>query len=305
MTNDSDDNFDLNEPAAGTHHPSGWAIETVQLVPSGKAPKKYGPSTYRFSAALTLPVILPRRGWELVKKTKNYAYLRPPEGSDGPPFQIEIAVPSPAEFLEIAARSYARGQSWIGQLGEWPAFYQHERNMDMREMWRNPASGEMESRLHANPPQSNFAIGEYGIWRMSATSEEGRFSLGMSYPITDMEQGHAPQSAKEHALFEGTPTSVKLTKYERNPAARQRCIEHFGPTCLACGLNYEQKYGALAAGLIHVHHIVPISTKGQVHNVDPLRDLVPLCATCHHVVHSKDPPMSIEEVKQAIETARR
>ena len=193
----------------------------------------------------------------------------------------------------------------MGQLGEWPASYHHERNMDMREMWRNPDSGEMETRLHEKPPQSSFSIGESGIWGMSATSEEGRFSLDMSYPIITTEPEHILQSQKAHTLFEGTPKSIELTKYERNPAARRRCIEHFGPTCLACGLNYEQKYGTIGAGLIHVHHIVPISTNGQDHEVDPLLDLVPLCATCHHVVHSKDPPLSVKKVKQAIKTARR
>jgi len=227
--------------------------------------------------------------------------------SDTPPFQIEIAVPSQAEFLKIAARSYARGQSWFGQLGEWPAWYFHERNMDMKEMWRNRDSGEMETRLHENPPQSSLRLGEWGIWEMSATTEDGQFSFGGQHPkLLDETQIEKRQASLETlALFEGTPKPVVLTKYERNPTARRKCIEYFGATCLACGLNYEQRYGAIGAGLIHVHHVVPISAKGKDHEVDPLKDLVPLCATCHHVVHSRNPPLSIGEVKQAIETASR
>ena len=38
-------------------------METIEIKPSGKAPKHYGSDTYRFAAALTLSVILPRRRW--------------------------------------------------------------------------------------------------------------------------------------------------------------------------------------------------------------------------------------------------
>ena len=65
---------------------------------------------------MTLSVILPRRGWTLVKKTKSYVYVIPPLDQTSPPFHIPIAVPTPQECLEIARRSYAKGQSWMGQL---------------------------------------------------------------------------------------------------------------------------------------------------------------------------------------------
>ena len=45
-----------------------------------------------------------------------------------------------------------------------------------------------------------------------------------------------------------------------------------------CNLNYEDKYGAIGANLIHVHHVTPLSAIGETHQVDPVRDLIPLCA---------------------------
>lgn len=290
MTKKAAEEFHLDEAATETHYPPDWTVEKVELQPSGKTPKKYGKGVYRFSAAMTLSVILPRRGWKLVKETKNYAYLKPPEGCEGPPFQISIAVPTEREFLAIAARAYERGQSWFAQLGEWPAWYHHERNQDMREMWRDAATGEMVSKLHKNPPQSCLTIGQWGVWEMQASAEGGEFVFS----------GGAAGQELQVGLWEGEPRPVELTRYERSPAARRKCIAHFGPTCQACGLNYEQKYGAVGAGLIHVHHIVPVSTVGEGYEVDPVRDLVPLCATCHHVVHSCKPPLSVEEVRGAI-----
>jgi 5-methylcytosine-specific restriction protein A len=292
--------IELDEPAAKSHTPPGWPIQVIELVPRGKAPKKYGPRTYRFGASLTLSVILPRRGWTLVKKTKNYAYLIPPADEPGPPFRISIAVPTPEESLNLARRSYARGQSWIGQLGEWPAWYLHERNTDMQQMWHDLQTGELQTRLHRSPPKSSLIIGEWGAWSIEVNAVGGQFALGVLPPSPSPVP--APESASSLApLQEGSAKTVELTTYERNPAARRACIAYYGPTCQACGMNYEDKYGAIGADAIHVHHVTPLSAIGEAYQVNPVRDLIPLCANCHHVVHRRNPPYSIADIKCAIE----
>jgi 5-methylcytosine-specific restriction protein A len=298
----NDQPIELNEPAAHSHTPPGWPIQTIEITPSGKAPKKYGPATYRFSAAMTLSVILPRRGWTLVKQTKTYAYLIPPAGQETPPFRIEIAVPTQQQSLEIARRSYAKGQSWVGQLGEWPAWYFHERNTDMREMWRDPITGEMASILHENPPQSSLSIGDWGAWNVDVTGVAGKFGLGVIPPSTENFAGSEPSAV---ALLEGTSRILELTRYERNAAARRLCIEHYGLSCQACGMSYEEKYGPPGADLIHVHHVTPLAAVGEEHEVDPIHDLIPLCANCHHVVHQSIPPYSVQQVRDAIDMQAR
>ncbi len=300
MKPDASSDFEQDEPATKSHTPAGWPIQTIELKPRGKAPKKYGPATYRFDAALTLSVILPRRGWTLVKKTKSYAYLIPPPEQPAPPFRISIAIPTPNECLALARRSHAKGESWIGQLGEWPAWYRHERNTDMREWTRDPATGEMVSRVHKNPPKSSLTIGEWGAWSIEVTGVAGAFAIGVLPPSLDPEPT-AGGTASSLPLTEGAMKTVELTVYERNATARRLCIAHYGPTCQACGLNYEDKYGAIAADLIHVHHVTPLATIGEAYQVDPVRDLIPLCATCHHVVHRREPPYSVAEIRSAIE----
>jgi 5-methylcytosine-specific restriction endonuclease McrA len=291
--------FELDEPAAKSHTPPGWPIQTIEITPSGKAPKKYGPGVYRFGAALTLSVILPRRGWTLVKRAKNYVYLIPPPDQISPPFQIAIAVPTTEECLELARRSYSRGVSWMGQLGEWPAGYFHERITDMREMWRDQTTGQMESKLHRSPAQSSLSIGEWGAWSADVTGVAGEFVSGILPPsLVPVQQAHSP--TRNPPLLEGMVKTVELNVYERNSKARRLCVEHYGPTCLACGLNYEDKYGAIGSGLIHVHHVTPLSEIGEAYQVDPLRDLIPLCASCHHVVHQRVPPYSVAEISDAI-----
>ena len=49
--------------------------------------------------------------------------------------------------------------------------------------------------------------------------------------------------------------------------------------------DFEEKYGVIGRGFIHVHHIVPISTIRESYQVDPVRDLVPVCPNCHAMLH--------------------
>jgi predicted HNH restriction endonuclease len=61
-------------------------------------------------------------------------------------------------------------------------------------------------------------------------------------------------------------------------------------------------YGSVATGFIQVHHIIPLSEIGKSYNVDPVKDLIPLCANCHSVVHLVKPAMTIDELKKLINT---
>ena len=101
----------------------------------------------------------------------------------------------------------------------------------------------------------------------------------------------------ENDLKEGQAIQVLASRYERNPKARARCIEHYGTDCFVCGLSLADQYGPEVAGLIHVHHLTPISKIGRRSSVDPVRDLRPVCPNCHAVIHWTDPHQSIQQVK--------
>lgn len=98
-------------------------------------------------------------------------------------------------------------------------------------------------------------------------------------------------------LPEGARRMIQVIAYERSRAARQACLDHYGLRCQACGLALEQRYGEVAADLIQVHHLVPLSSIGDAYRVDPVRDLVPVCPNCHAVMHRREPPYTLEELK--------
>ena len=100
---------------------------------------------------------------------------------------------------------------------------------------------------------------------------------------------------------EGTPNQVSVTKYERNPFARKKCLEHYGSTCVVCDFNFEKTYGQIGENFIHVHHLTQVATVGQTYEIDPIKDLRPVCPNCHSIIHRQKIPMTIENVKQLIE----
>lgn len=99
---------------------------------------------------------------------------------------------------------------------------------------------------------------------------------------------------------EGAKTQVTVNRYERDPSARQKCIEHWGLTCRACTFDFERAYGPHGAGFIHVHHLKPLHEIGQRYQVDPINDLIPVCPNCHSMIHRRTPALTIEELQALI-----
>lgn len=99
---------------------------------------------------------------------------------------------------------------------------------------------------------------------------------------------------------EGSRLRVEINIYERSREAREKCVTHYGPTCVACGFDFESAYGDRGKGFIHVHHVVPLSEIDKSYIVDPVQDLRPLCPNCHAMIHRRAPALTIEQLKELI-----
>ena len=130
-------------------------------------------------------------------------------------------------------------------------------------------------------------------------------ALSGEEPPTDRTPGAGPLSSSTMAeevlsptrYVEGATMRITVNAYERNPAARRDCIRLFGSACKVCGFDFGTVYGVLGEGYIHVHHVVPLSDVGRQYVMDPARDLVPVCANCHAMLHRRPNVLSIEELK--------
>ena len=134
------------------------------------------------------------------------------------------------------------------------------------------------------------------------------FVLGMMGDLIDLEGealGEIPEAAPDFSgAIEGT-VAYRLHKVrERSPSNRAAALLYHGRRCVACGLFFDDVYTAAhARGFIEVHHVKPLSVGEQF--VDPLQDLVPLCANCHRMVHRQaDNWLSIDQLKELLEVAK-
>ena len=121
--------------------------------------------------------------------------------------------------------------------------------------------------------------------------------------LPDLDQdpiSYPDDSERLSTLAEGAVKTVTVNAYERNPDARQRCIEHYGFACSVCQSTLEDRYGQIGRAYIHVHHLTPISSIGQEYRLDPVKDLRPVCPNCHAMLHRRTPPYSVEELKSII-----
>lgn len=70
--------------------------------------------------------------------------------------------------------------------------------------------------------------------------------------------------------------------------------------CQVCEIDFLDQYGEIGR-ILHVHHIVPIASIGQSYEVDPAKDLVPVCPNCHAMLHKGRPePYTVEGLKSKL-----
>lgn len=122
-------------------------------------------------------------------------------------------------------------------------------------------------------------------------------SIGRT-PVVTPEEVHPGQTFPE-----GSVNQVMVNRYERDPRARQACIDHHGTTCAACDFDFGAVYGKFGEGFIHVHHLRPLADLPDDYEVDPIQDLVPVCPNCHAMVHRSSPPRSIAALRKLVRSA--
>lgn len=95
------------------------------------------------------------------------------------------------------------------------------------------------------------------------------------------------EDLEQFPIFEGNRKNIVINRYERSSLAREKCIAYHGCYCHVCELDFEETYGSLGKGFIHVHHKIPLSQIGEDYEVDYVNDLIPVCPNCHAMIHRK------------------
>jgi 5-methylcytosine-specific restriction protein A len=104
--------------------------------------------------------------------------------------------------------------------------------------------------------------------------------------------------ARADVVFEGSVTRIEVNRYERDRRARVACLQHWGYDCAVCGFNFAERYGRRGEQFIHVHHLRELSSLGENYEIDPTRDLRPVCPNCHAMLHTRRPALRIEDLRK-------
>lgn len=74
-------------------------------------------------------------------------------------------------------------------------------------------------------------------------------------------------------------------------------------TCEACAFDFANAYGQRGEGFIEAHHMKPLHTLVPG-TTTRLEDLALLCANCHRIVHAKSPWLTMQQLKDLVESSR-
>jgi|SRR5215217_261502 len=119
---------------------------------------------------------------------------------------------------------------------------------------------------------------------------------------------HYPEE-EEQAFPEGRILYRMHRSRERNTALVRKAKATWvgvtdGTACRVCGFDFEVVYGDLGQGYIECHHNVPVSDlKRESRTL--LRDLTPVCANCHRMLHRRRPWVSVEELSEILRRSKR
>jgi hypothetical protein len=70
--------------------------------------------------------------------------------------------------------------------------------------------------------------------------------------------------------------------------------------CEVCGFSFEYVYGTVGSRYIIAHHKTPLAGGPTTTSLD---DLSLVCANCHAMLHTQNPPMSVEVLRHALANA--
>ena len=113
---------------------------------------------------------------------------------------------------------------------------------------------------------------------------------------------------QEISFIEGRKELKQTAIYIRSTKLRQLAINKFSLSngklpCRVCNFIFEDKYKDIGKGFIEIHHIKPVrDIYWKIERVfdEAIKNLCPLCANCHRMVHRKNPCYTTEELVRTL-----
>jgi len=172
-------------------------------------------------------------------------------------------------------------------------------NSRLRMFWPKRFSRSLEKHLPDDRKPDEYGLG-MRLSKLNGNATE--FDVQLIEEIRVIDDAQDSDDHPHQGSTEGRKRSYYGTRYERDPKNRKRALEIHGYVCKACGFDFGNVYGERGLGYIEVHHTKPLGEESSEIYVDPQKDLIPLCANCHRIVHRfRDQVLSLDELKKLIQ----
>lgn len=128
-------------------------------------------------------------------------------------------------------------------------------------------------------------------------SEEKVFVAGVTPKTAEIKPN--VEEIKQKSMM---PVQVEMKeedKLDYKTRIKNECIEYYGAICDICGFDFGYTYGEAYESCIEVHHVHDVNDE-IAEDTHPTKDLVPICSNCHHVIHSQNPPISVEKMREMV-----
>jgi hypothetical protein len=109
------------------------------------------------------------------------------------------------------------------------------------------------------------------------------------------------ESIRQTEAMEGETYRKEAIFRRRNRTLIQAIKANSDYRCEVCGFSFREAYGAIGQEYIIAHHLRLISSGVAKTTPD---DVALLCANCHSMVHTKNPPIPIENLRKTMGVIR-
>lgn len=150
--------------------------------------------------------------------------------------------------------------------------------MDVRGAITGPLSEvQVDAPASGNSIPDRIAVALSEAWDAHIGKDDE--SLGRGDPELGAMEGEQKRRFVSHRARERALREAKLQQVRRaSPDGRARC------EVPRCSFDFEARYGPVAAGFAHVHHLRPLA-EATAPTITRLEDLAVVCANCHAVIH--------------------
>jgi 5-methylcytosine-specific restriction enzyme A len=124
---------------------------------------------------------------------------------------------------------------------------------------------------------------------------------GLMLPSETVDEVDQDEAANDWTVSE-RPRYRQHRKLERSSGVSKKVKQTHGTVCQGCSLEFAKKYGPVGEGYIEAHHLTPISElpKELKTDLNIKEHFAVLCANCHRIMHRKNGPKTIQELKAII-----